>query len=205
MSVKIPARFGPAFDWSAKLARKLVVNRAVFFTLLNRGWGLMSGVVTISLVVTFFSPEVQGYYYTFGSLIVMQILLEFGFGVVLVQFISHEWAHLNVDGLGNISGEPSAKLRLGSLVSLALKFYLILSIIFFVGLGFFGQWFIKPSQAGIDVYKPWWLLCVGVGFSVLVIQLRCLLEGSSQVHKSQRIALTAGIAAGVAGWVAILL
>jgi O-antigen/teichoic acid export membrane protein len=204
-SIKIPARFGPAFDWSAKLPKKLGVNRAVFFTLLNRGWGLISGVVTIFLVVTYFSPETQGYYYTFGSLLMLQVLLEFGFGVVLVQFISHEWAHLSVDGHGHISGDSAAKLRLGSLVSLALKFYFILSIMFFLGLGFFGQWFLKPAHAGIDVYKPWWLLCVGVGFSVLTIPLRCLLEGSNHVHKSQRIALTTGIAAGMAGWVAILL
>ena len=187
------------------MAKRLGVDKAVFSTLLNRGWGLLNGVVTISLVVTYLSPEIQGYYYTFLSLLMMQTLLEFGFGVVLVQFVSHECAHLSIDGSGSLSGELPAKQRLRSLISLALKWYLVLSAIFFLGLGFFGQWFLKPSQASIDIYKPWWLLCVGVGFSVLAIPLRCLLEGSNQVHKSQRIALTAGIAAGVAGWVAILL
>jgi len=135
----------------------------------------------------------------------MQSLLEFGFGVVLVQFVSHECAHLEVKTTGNISGEFSIRRRLESLVNLALKWYLGLSLVFFLGLGCFGQWFLTPSVTGVDVYRPWWILCVGVGLSVAAVPLRCFLEGSNQVFRSQKIALAAGVAAGLAGWSAILM
>ena len=186
------------------LLNTLGINRAVFFTLLNRGWGLLNGVVTIALVVTYLTAEVQGYYYTFLSLLMMQTLLEFGFGVVLIQFVSHEVAHLNLDESGKVGGDEVAKQRLASLIRLALKWYLILSLVFFFGLGVFGSWFLKPAASGVSVYRPWWILCAGVGISVFAIPLRCLLEGSNQVYESQKIALVAGVMAAGAGWLAIV-
>ena len=61
------------------LRRKMGVNRPVFYTLVGRGWSLLSGPITILLLTTFFSPKVQGYYYTFGSVLALQVFLELGF------------------------------------------------------------------------------------------------------------------------------
>ena len=106
---------------------------------------MVCGLLVISLVLTFFTAEVQGYYYTFNSLLLGQVLLELGFGIVLVQFISHEWASLGHDELGAITGAQSALDRLGSLVRFSLKWYCALAVIFFVAVGSFGQWFLKAS------------------------------------------------------------
>ena len=51
-------------------------DRAVAFTLLNRFANLACSLLVISLVVTFFSSEIQGYYFTFNSLLLGQVLLE---------------------------------------------------------------------------------------------------------------------------------
>ena len=125
---------------------------------------------------------------------------------MLVQFISHEWASLVYDGHGAIAGAQPAIGRLGSLVRFALKWYGALALIFFIVVGSFGQWFLKPSSnAQVAVYAPWWLLCVGVSANLVIFPLRCFLEGSNQVHRSQACALWANIAGNVAGCVVILL
>ena len=62
------------------------VDRPVAYTLVSRGWGLLSGLVTLLLVVRYLTPDEQGYYYTFASLLAMQILFELGMSVVVMQF-----------------------------------------------------------------------------------------------------------------------
>jgi len=54
------------------------VDRAIFFTVLTRGWNASAGLVTIFLVSHFLSPVLQGYYYTFYSLIALQVFAELG-------------------------------------------------------------------------------------------------------------------------------
>ena len=56
-----------------KLLTYMGVDRAVAYTLAGRGWSLLAGVVTLILVVRYLSPDKQGYYYTFASLVAMQI------------------------------------------------------------------------------------------------------------------------------------
>jgi len=54
------------------------IDRAIFITLLGRGWNVGAGLLTIFLVAHFLTQEMQGYYYTFNSLIALQIFAELG-------------------------------------------------------------------------------------------------------------------------------
>src|ERR1019366_7655585 len=47
-----------------KLRRWAGVDRPVFFAGLGQAWSLFSGPISILLITRFFSPKVQGYYYT---------------------------------------------------------------------------------------------------------------------------------------------
>src|SRR5947207_15746766 len=76
------------------LRLKLGLDRAVGFTVLARGWSSLAGLMTVALIARFLSPHEQGYFYTFGSLIALQIVFELGFAFVILQMASHERAHL---------------------------------------------------------------------------------------------------------------
>src|SRR3990172_2856854 len=76
------------------------VDRAVSFGLLRRGWNFCSEPVTAILIATKFTPELQGYYYTFATILALQVFVELGLGTVIVQFASHEWSKLNLDKSG---------------------------------------------------------------------------------------------------------
>ncbi|MBA3016726.1 MAG: hypothetical protein FP811_00965, partial [Desulfobacteraceae bacterium] len=99
--------------------RRLEVDRAVFFGLLTRIWQICAGPVTAILIATRFTPELQGYYYTFASLLALQIFVELGLGTVIIQFASHEWSKLGFDSSGQIVGDSTALSRLKGIASIA--------------------------------------------------------------------------------------
>jgi len=180
------------------------ITEAVAFSLLAKGWGVVSGLVMVWLITTHLSPEVQGYYYTFAGLMLFQSLVELGFGVVLVQFISHEWAFLRLRGRGSVEGDMGSLSRTASLVRLGILWYCSIAVLFFVIVGGIGYFLLSGRRASpVAWQQPWWLLCGAVSLSILLVPLRCFIEGSDQVGKSQRVALFAGVMSGTAGWIAV--
>src|SRR5262249_42872685 len=119
-------------------------NRAVGFALATRTWQILAGGVTLVVVARYFSPELQGFYYTFASLLALQSFVELGFYNVIINSASHEWADLSLDSSWTIVGSPGALSRLVSLGRLVFKWYALASALFIVlvgpaGLAFFGQ------------------------------------------------------------------
>jgi hypothetical protein len=78
------------------LHTRLGIDHAIGFTILARVWSSAAGLVTVGLIARFLSPAEQGYYYTFGSLIALQIVFELGFSFVILQLATHERAHLTI-------------------------------------------------------------------------------------------------------------
>src|SRR5580704_1645164 len=94
----------------------LGLDRAVGFTALARFWSSAAGLVTVALIARFLSQAEQGYYYTFGSLVAMQMVFELGFSFVILQLASHERAQLSISKDYDISGDTIAHARLASVV-----------------------------------------------------------------------------------------
>src|SRR6202162_208341 len=84
----------------------LGLDRAVGFTVLARFWGSSAGLVTVLLIARFLTPAEQGYYYTFGSLVAIQMIFELGFSFVILQLASHERAQLSISDDYRITGDP---------------------------------------------------------------------------------------------------
>ena len=75
-----------------RVARWMGVDRAVGFAVLARFWQLLTGPVTQLLIVFCFTDIQQGYYYAFMNLLAMQIFVELGLHVVIINVASHEWS-----------------------------------------------------------------------------------------------------------------
>ena len=188
------------------LAGRLQSDKGMLFSFLNRAWSIVSTLGFIGIVVVWLSPELQGFYFTFISLLILLQVADMGFGIVLVQFASHEWANLEFDKDGAVVGDPTAKQRLGSLVGLALRWYSAAVIVFFIVLGAGGHWFFSasPDAAKVDWLAPWWLLSFFAALWLLVIPVTGLLEGCGQVARSQRNQLVANVLASITGWLVLL-
>ena len=67
------------------LIQKLQINRATGFGTATMIWRIVAGPISMLIVMANFSTEMQGYYYTFSSLIALQVFVQLGWGVVIVQ------------------------------------------------------------------------------------------------------------------------
>lgn len=175
----------------------------VGFSLLNRIWAVGSFPVTIYLITTVFSKEVQGYYYTYNSLVLAQSIFDMGFGVVMVQFVSHEWAHLRFGPSGRIEGDTVHRDRLISLMRLGIRWYAGASGIFFVLAAAGGYVFFRMESKSLSFVPSWLALCGTATLSFPILLFRGILEGSDRIARSQSIVLGASVVATVAGWISM--
>ncbi len=188
------------------LLRKFEITRAVFFAILATIWGLAAGLVSLSLVATLFTPELQGYYYTFRSLLALQTFVGLGLGTVIIQFASHEWSKLSLNETGQIVGDRVALSRLASLAGFALKWYVVGSVIVALGLGIGGYIFFSQSpDTGVNWVMPWFVLCLLTGITLCLAPIWSLLEGCNQVSSVYTFRFFQGLCSSLAIWVAILL
>src|SRR3990172_931262 len=185
---------------------RLEVDRAVFYGLFAKIWSFCAGPVTAILIATQFSPEIQGYHYTFASILAFQSAVDLGFGFVVLQFASHEWSELNLNKSGQIIGDDNALSRLVSIANISMKWYLRASIIvtFILALGGY-LFFSYSAQIGIRWEIPWVILCILTGINFCLIPVWSLLEGCNQVKKVYTFKFFQGSIVYISVWVAILL
>src|SRR5882724_1207494 len=165
-----------------RLRRWAGVDRPVFYVAVGRAWSLFSGPITVLLLAHFFTPKEQGYFYTFASVMALQVFLELGFAQCIVQFASHEFAHLRFLPGGALEGDPRARSRLISLGRLSLKWYAVMSLLVVVGIGLGGHWFFSlKNDPSVAWSLPWWSLCLVTGFALAIMPVGALLEGCNQL------------------------
>lgn len=190
-----------------QLLRRFEVDRAVFFGILTRIWQTCAGLVTAILIATKFTPALQGYYYTFISLLALQVFVQLGLGTVIIQFASHEWSKLSINKSGQIVGDKDALSRLVSLAGIVSKWYIVASIIVIFGLGLGGHYFfsVKPDlAANINWTAPWLTLCLLTGITICLVPIWSLLEGCNQVGNVYMYRFIEGTAKSISIWLAIL-
>src|SRR5215471_2909732 len=140
------------------LRHVLGVDRAVGFTVLARFWSSAAGLVTVALIARFLSPAEQGYYYTFGSLVALQIVFELGFSFVILQLASHERARLSISSDYDITGDSIAHARLASVLQKSVRWYSIGAVIVATTLIPSGFYFFSTHQHAETVswHLPWY-------------------------------------------------
>ena len=117
-----------------KLISNIGINGAIVYTALGRIIQGLGGLFSIVLVAMFLTKPEQGFYYTFTSFLAIQIFFELGLSNIIVQFTAHETAHSEIDYEENIIRGSSENLsRLSSLLRFSIKWFLIMSILLFVG------------------------------------------------------------------------
>ena len=169
---------------AAKVRRLLGIDRAVGFALLSRGWSALAGLLTLALLVRFFSPAQQGYYSVFGSLMAVQVFFELGVGLVLLQFASHERARLEWSPGGTLEGDPVAKARLSSLLRRGLVWYGTMALLLIVTVFPAGMLYLHKYQRASDHVQwqgPWIVFAVSVALGVVWTPLWTILEGCGLV------------------------
>lgn len=191
-------------SWARRLLNRAEVDQATFFALLLRGWQLVAGAVSVVLISWFFSRELQGYYYTFWSLLALQTFFELGMYLVIISAASHEWSRLQLDERGEIHGDATAFSRLVGLGRWIALWYGVLAMLFTVVVGLAGALFfsLKPADE-IAWFRPWTVLVLLSGGLLWTLPWNALLEGCDQVAAVNRFRVWQAVVANVTVWVAI--
>ncbi len=186
------------------LLKKAEITRAGSFGIINVGWRFVSGPVTGLMILTYFTPELQGFYYTFSSVLALQMFVELGFSNIVTYFAGHEWAKLSLDNKGNIVGDPNALSRLVSLGRAAFFWYCIGGIVIACGLSVGGYVFFIHSKGAMVAWQaPWVVLCLVSGINFLLTPLWSLLEGCNQISTTYFYKMIGTIIVSITIWVGI--
>lgn len=188
-----------------RLLNRLEIDRAVFFALAARCWQLPAGLVTFWLLETFISPQEQGYYYVFWSVIGLQMFFELGFPQAIINFASHEWEKLYLTNARAIQGNSDALSRLQSLARPAVACYSLTALAFGIVVTAVGWWMFTDDRYGNDIAWRWpWVALVATNTMAFWLSpLLAFLEGCKQVQDVYAMHLARAVLGNLCVWIAI--
>jgi O-antigen/teichoic acid export membrane protein len=187
--------------------RVLGVDRAIGFTVLARFWSSAAGLITVALIARFLSPAEQGYYYTFGSLVALQIVFELGFSFVILQLASHERALLSISKDYEISGDSVAHARMASVIQKSVRWYSVAAVFMAATLLPAGYYFFSTHQhVGQTVawQFPWFSAAVMTALNFQLDPFLSFLEGCGYVPDVARLRFMQSATGSLLAWTALI-
>jgi O-antigen/teichoic acid export membrane protein len=191
-----------------KLLRFAGVDRAVGYGVLARLWQIIAGPVSMIVIATNLSREQQGFYFTFNSLVALQLFFELGLTGVIATFVSHEFVDLTWGNRGTISGDPRSLQRLEDILAKATLWFSVASVLLFIvlipaGLLFFGQ----GKHAGVDFSwrLPWILVVAGTSCNLMVTPFFSVVMGSGDVANVNKREMLGAVLGPLLSWTVLLL
>ena len=117
------------------------IDGAIAFTILSRIIQAGGGIITLIFIAKCLTKVEQGYYYTFGSILAIQIFFELGLSGIITQFVAHENAKLIWQNRTSFTGSEESGSRLSSLLRFTVKWFGVISVLLFLGLLIAGYFF----------------------------------------------------------------
>lgn len=179
-----------------RLRRFIGVDKPVFYSIISRIFSTAGSLVTIPLILTRLTSVEQGFYYTFGSILALQVFLEMGFGTVAIQLVAHEAAQLTIDLESGISGNTLNLGRFSATIRFIRNWYVVVGIlvgilVFPIGFYFFST---SAGSAATTWLGPWAFMVLTTVVGVFVNCFVAIVEGMGFVAESIRVRLWGGAA-----------
>lgn len=184
------------------LNSKIGIDKAIGYTLLGRIVQAAGSIVSLSLIALFLTKEEQGFYYTFGSIIAIQVFFELGFNGIITQYAAHEMAHISTYEYSIKELERIAQSRLSSLLRFCLRWFSILSLGLFIVLLIVGYVFFAKYGHGANVNweLPWVILVINTCISFVLSPIFSFLEGLGKVKEVAKLRLVQQLGSLIILW-----
>jgi hypothetical protein len=179
----------------------------VFSTLLFRGWGVIAGVGTTILLPLFLSPTEQGFYYTFTSVLALQVFFELGLNHVLTQLAAHSAAHLKLTPNGRLDGDPRSLRAIHSLLKLSQRWNAVMATLFVAVLLAGGTYFFD-SRGTLPVEEwigAWVALSIATAINLMLSAQLAVCEGIGDIADVARLRLKQSLIGNVILWAFLML
>ncbi len=184
MKIGIRQKVKNLLNFKSPVLAKFGLEKALLNSFGAKAVAALFGPLQIILIMRHFSAEMQGYYYTFNSLLTFQVFLELGLGSIITYFASHEWSLLKYDKKLGVIGNEQALKRLVSFARLIFKWYFFAALFLFLILSFGGFLFFDLKETIFINWKmPWLMISLINSLIFLFVPIWALLEGCSQQNE----------------------
>ncbi len=173
-----------------KAAHKIGMDGAIAFSSAARVFQAFAGVISIFFIATFLTGEEQGFYYTFGSILAIQVFFELGFTGIMTQYVAHEAVHLKLNNIYIYEGEEKHKSRLSYLIRFCFKWYSIIAFFFFIVVNIVGVFYFRKfdkTDGSVVWLGPWLILAIGTSFNLLLSPFTAIFNGLGKVKEMNKI------------------
>lgn len=171
------------------ISQKIGINKSIAYSSGARVVQGLTGVASVFFITSFLTGVEQGFYYTFGSILALQVFFELGLSGIMTQYVAHEASHLILNKQGEYEGEERYKSRLASLLRFCVKWYSAISLFVFIFLIIVGSaYFIRYgiSHDYVDWQTPWILICVGTAIKLFQSPLNAIFMGLGFVKEMSK-------------------
>ena len=182
------------------------IDGALVFTLLGRFSGSLFGLITLWFVYNFISPLETGFYFTFASILALQIIFELGMFQVIMQFASHEMPLLSYDKNGFLRGSKSSLSRLASILRFIFYWYGVISLLMLVIIMPVGYFVISSGHSSdlVEWQMPWILLVISASINIFVMPLYSFLDGCGQIKNVAKIRIVQNTVGSCFAWISLI-
>lgn len=175
-----------------KIANKFGFDKAIIFTSSASIIGSLGSIISMILVVKYITGVEQGFYYTFGSIVAIQVFFELGLNGIITQYVAHEVSNLKWENEDFLKGESKYLSRLSSLLHFSIKWYLFFATILLIaliaiGLIFFSRY--DTTNGAVSWITPWILLAIGTAINLILSPLIAFIQGLGKVKEVAKIQL----------------
>lgn len=177
-------------SFTRKTLTKIGVDKTIAFTLISKIIQAGGGIAALVFVARFLTKAEQGYYYTFGSILAIQIFFELGLCNIIIQFVAHENATLIWRNSTTFEGPTKAISRLSSLLRFTIKWFAVISILFIVGLLITGYIFFSKFgnvNDSVEWKGPWLLLAITTALALFAAPIMAYLEGLGKMKEVAKV------------------
>lgn len=191
------------------IASKLGVDKAIAYSSGARIVQAFTGVGSIVFISTFLTGVEQGFYYTFGSILALQVFFELGLTGIMTQYVAHEASHLTLDENREYHGEGKYKSRLASLVRFCVKWYSVLAVIVSLFLLIFGFFYFSKygdNQGEVVSWKiPWIIITIATAIKLFQSPFTSILSGLGFVKEISKISFWQQLILPTVTWLGLVL
>lgn len=194
--------------WFIKaVLKKMGMDKSIAYSSGARIIQAFTGVASIFFISRYLTGIEQGFYYTFGSIVAIQVFFELGLTNIITQYIAHEASHLCWENECHLQGEQKFQSRLASLLRFSVKWYSIVALVFLAVLIVTGNIFFSRFSHESDntLWRlPWLLISVGTVLNLFLSPLLAILMGLDKVKEVSKIRFYQQIILPVSVWIGLV-
>lgn len=166
-------------DMLKSVRRIADIDLNVLKVFIFRLWTIVAGIVTVIVIPRYLTSELQGYYYTFLSIVALQVLFDLGLSQTVAQVSSHEFAHVDLGMLLDV-GLNTRIGKLAYMKATVTRWYCWIGAAFILVVTLIGAVYFSlfAGKGDAQWFGPWITLVVTTGINLILIPRIAMVEGA---------------------------